>query len=204
MNQTSDAAVSKMSKIWHYIRFDFEVLWLIITRPQETLQYSRLSELFRGKKLFPHFVLPLSVIASIANIVGMPLGFQDTSFETEIIKSIFTFITYTLTYYVLKGFIHWFTAYGFNDKVHHWQTESLTAVILGVTFAVKMLMGLFPSLFFIQFFYVYTFYIVWQCSDTLVPINENQKNRYMVIVTLFSFAMPVAVNFLLRLLVPNI
>lgn len=200
MNKTK----STLSKSWQCLRFDFHLLWQIITQPQTTLQYPRLSEYFHTRRIFRHFILPLSIVSSFANLIGTLLTFDEINLESAIVNSIFSFISLILTFYLLYAVIGWLTRNAFNPAVHRWNIEAIVAAIMCVSFTIKIILGLFPSMFFMQFFYIYTFYIVWVASDSIIPINEQQKNRYMIIITFLSIIAPWLVGRLMRLMVPNI
>lgn len=204
MNRTTEFTGNVMTQTWRTVRFVILLLWTILTRPQEALQFPRFSEYFHSKNIFRHYVLPLSAIASIANIVGLIVPMGDTSLQSAVINSIFTFITYILSFYLLYIIVLWFTRKWYNHTIHRWNIEALVAAILSVSFAIKILLGLFPSMFFLQFFFIYTFYIVWVATDSLVPVPEQQKNRYLIIVSFISFVTPWAVNKIMHFMVPNI
>lgn len=204
MNNNSATSRNIASTIWQLIRFDFQLLWLILTRPQITLQYPRLSEYFHRYRIFRNFILPMSIITALVNLIGAFFSIGKINIEGAVINSVFIFISFILTFYALYIIIKWIATNAFNPDTPRWNIEATVAATMSVAFAVKIILSIVPDMFFVQFFYVYTFYIVWVTSDSLIPIPEQQKNRFMIIITLICLITPWIIDRLMRLMVPNI
>lgn len=192
------------TRLWHTLRFDLTLLWHILSRPLITLQLPRLSEYFSTRRILRHYIIPLSILTAIAHLAGSLLTLSDTDPQTIVVSSLFTLITLIATFFVLYSLIGWITRTAFIHDIPRWNIEALTAAVMSIMFAIRITLGLLPSMFFVQFFYIYTFYIVWVATDTIIPIPESRKNRYMVIITLITITAPWLVNRLLHIMVPNI
>lgn len=203
MNQVTSKAKTLSSKLSGLLRFDFQLIWNVIVRPSQTLQYARFSEYFHSRHIVRHFVLPMSLLTSAVYFIGAFLTFGKVNIESVVLNSLFTFIVMMMTFYAIGAFVGWYSRRYVAD-LPKWNAEALAAADMAVIFAVNILYGLFPSMFFIRFFYAYILYVVWAASDTIVPIPERNKNRYMIIVTAASILVPIVLYRLLSLLAPNI
>lgn len=203
MNQVTSKAKTLSSKLSGLLRFDFQLIWNVIVRPSQTLQYARFSEYFHSRHIVRHFVLPMSLLTSAVYFIGAFLTFGKVNIESVVLNSLFTFIVMMMTFYAIGAFVGWYSRRYVAD-LPKWNAEALAAADMAVIFAVNILYGLFPSMFFIRFFYAYILYVVWAASDTIVPIPERNKNRYMIIVTATSILVPIVLYRLLSLLAPNI
>lgn len=185
------------------LRFDITLVWNIIVRPSQTLQYARFSEYFHSHRIAGYFIVPMSLLTAGVCFVGALFSLKSVNIENAVLNSIFTFIVMLMTYYFLCFFVGWFSR-RYVSGVPKWNVEALAAADMAVIFAVNILLGIFPSLFFIRFFYAYILYVVWAASDDIIPVSEQNKNRYMVIVTAASVLIPVVIYKFLGLLAPNV
>lgn len=146
----------------------------------------------------------MSIITALVNLIGAFFSIGKINIEGAVINSVFIFISFILTFYALYIIIKWIATNAFNPDTPRWNIEATVAATMSVAFAVKIILSIVPDMFFVQFFYVYTFYIVWVTSDSLIPIPEQQKNRFMIIITLICLITPWIIDRLMRLMVPNI
>lgn len=204
MNIDKDKTWWLFTKHAQQLRFAFQLLFAILVHPDITLQEARLSEYFRNKRVFNDYILPLSVVMAIFTFVGRFLTFDDVNIESVVLASLFAFMIMCVSYYLIEGFIRWFTNQAYNIYPHKWNIRAVTLAVMSVFFAVKYILAVFSELFFVQFFYLYTFYIVWVTTETIIQIPERAKNHYMVLVSLISFAIFSLIHLLPKIMVPNL
>ena len=62
-----------------------------------------------------------------------------------------------------------------------------------------------PNMFFVNFFYIYVFYLVWVMSEGVVDVPEEQRNKYMVVISFLVIVVPMfIVAILKKIVVPNL
>ena len=77
--------------------------------------------------------------------------------------------------------------------------------LMSVSFVVKLLLSLMPNMFFVNFFYIYVFYLVWVMSEGVVDVPEEQRNKYMVVISFLVIVVPMfIVAILKKIVVPNL
>lgn len=187
-----------------FCRLDFKFIFSVFSSPAKSLGAEYLGSLFAGRKPFKVFVLPMAFVAFIATILGLLFSFSDNSVDIMVLKALFRFFILLLSYYLICICIKWITQRWFDISLSMHDMELFVVSLMTVTFTVQILTSLFPMLFFFNFVYIYIAYLVWLLMDTLVPIQENSKNRYIVIVTLCVIGMPLLVEKVLLLLIPNV
>ena len=80
----------------------------------------------------------------------------------------------------------------------------MVASLMSVTFIVNFFTALMPNMFFLKLFYLYMFYLVWVMSEGIVDVTEDNRNKYMVFITLIVIAIPIIIMVLLKKMVPNL
>lgn len=189
---------------WRFTLADFRFIFSIFSSPGKTLRAENLTERFAGQQPLRVFVLPMAFVAMLATILGLLFSLSKVSVDVIALKAIFRFAILVLSYYILCGSIRLITQRWFGISLTCNELELFVVSVMSVTFSVQILLGLFPMLFFFNFVYIYISYLVWLLINSLIPIRENSKNRYIVIVTLLVIFLPLLIEKLLLLLIPNV
>lgn len=184
--------------------FAFSFLWNVLAKPTETLQYASLRDRFDGRSVVHCFVLPMAVMTAVFGFIGSLFEHGMIGLEKAVVKTIFIFISSVMNFYIQFFLLRLLSERFFVSGVPNRNFSVATASLLTVVFAVDMITGLVPDMFFFKFFYLYVIYIAWQLSESVVPVEESRRNKFMVVVTVFIILISYALPKLLRIMIPNI
>lgn len=183
-------------------KFALQLVWNICSKPDATLRYEALLNMFYGKNVFKHFVMPLVEVLLLVVFIGA-LFASGFNIATSCVRTIFDCLSFVASYGVLFGLVRWITL-RFVDTIADRNVSMMVGVLMSVIFVVDFLQAIFPNLFFISFFYVYVFYLVWVMSEGVVDVSEEDRNKYMCFVSIVVFVVPFVIGKLLNLMVPNL
>ncbi len=184
-------------------KFVLQLVWNIISKPDATLSYDALLNTFYGKNVFKNFVIPLAEILCVVVFISS-LFHSEINVAEAIVKSIFNCLSFVVGYGVLFLLVRWITLRYFVDSLSDRNVYLLVGMLMSIVFLVNLFSSLFPNLFFINFLYVYLFYLVWVMSEGVIDIVEEMRNKYMSIVSILVFIIPFIINVLLKQMVPNL
>lgn len=186
-------------------RYKFVLLhvWNICSKPDATLSYEALMSKFYNKKVLNHFIMPLAELLFIFAFVGTLIS-SDLNFASAIVKSIFSYFTFVVSYGALFFVIRWITLKFFSSETNERNLTLMVSSLMSVNFVVLSFQSLMPNLFFVSLFYIYLFYLVWLMSEGIIDIAEGQRNKYMALISIVVFIIPFIVGKLLILMIPNL
>lgn len=192
-----------LNKILDRYKFVFSQVWNICSKPDATLSYESLLNTFYGKKMLQHFILPLAEILFVATFVGT-IFLSDFNVAVTLVKAIFGFLTFVVSYGLSLLLVRLLTQRFFVSDVNHRNIDFMVSSLMSIVFVVKFFGVLMPDLFFVTFFYLYTFYLVWVMSEGVIDISEDKRNKYMIFVSFIVVFLPAVVGKLLNVLIPNL
>jgi hypothetical protein len=71
-------------------------------------------------------------------------------------------------------------------------------------YCLTILLSLLPEFFFLRFLLLYTFYIVWEGAIPFMEVKESEQLKFVSISTLIIIVMPIAIEFIIGLLMPGL
>ena len=184
-------------------KFVLQLVWNIISKPDATLSYDALLNTFYRKNVFKNFVIPLAEILCVVVFISS-LFHSEINVAEAIVKSIFNCLSFVVGYGVLFLLVRWITLRYFVDSLSDRNVYLLVGMLMSIVFLVNLFSSLFPNLFFINFLYVYLFYLVCVMSEGVIDIVEEMRNKYMSVVSILVFIIPFIINVLLKQMVPNL
>ena len=127
------------------------------------------------------FVLPMAGLCALSAFLGML--FQSLGFEKALVSVIIslgkTFGGVYFTFFVLQE-----TAKYFGLKRNKLAFMQMAGYSFALIFVVDIIANLIPELFFLPFLELYVFYIIWEASDVIVKIDEKERVKYVISVSL--------------------
>ena len=184
-------------------KFVLQLVWNILSKPDETLRYEALLNKFYGKSVFKHFVMPLAEVLFVVVFIAALLSFE-MNFVTIFVKSFFFVLSFVVAYGALFFLVRWVTLRFFVDSISDRNIAMFVGGLISLVFSVNLLQSIFPNLFFVSFLYVYVFYLVWVMSEGVIDISEEMRNKYMCFISLLVFLTPFVIEKLLMQMVPNL
>ena len=171
-------------------KFPLKQVWNVCSKPDDTLRYEALLNTFYGKNILRQYVMPLAEVLFVAGFIRFFL-FGNQGVATAVVKSIFDYFSFVVSF--------------FNLQCVDRNVSIMVVSLMSVSFVVKLLLSLMPNMFFVNFFYVYIFYLVWAMSEGVVDVPEEQRNKYMVAISVLVIVVPMVIMMLLKkVVVPNL
>ena len=78
-------------------KFALQLVWNILSKPDETLRYEALLNKFYGKNVFKHFVMPLAEVLFVVVFIASLFSFE-MNFVTIFVKSFFNVLSFVVAY----------------------------------------------------------------------------------------------------------
>lgn len=164
----------------------------------ETIKSEDVSE----SNAFRSFVMPWTILVSIIVLVFSGGYASDKVFETAFIMAFVTaisligafYFTRTLTFYYFKKYL--------PDYYSESQISEIIAHSFAVIFILKIITAVIPSLFFLLILNVYTVYIVWEGCRVFFEMNEDERGKSMLLISLCIIFMPSIISRVILMMLP--
>ena len=134
-------------------KFALQLVWNILSKPDETLRYEALLNKFYGKNVFKHFVMPLAEVLFVVVFIASLFSFE-MNFVTIFVKSFFNVLSFVVAYGTLFFLVRWITLRFFVDSINDRNVAMFVGGLISLVFSVNLLQSIFPNLFFVSFLYV--------------------------------------------------
>ena len=179
-------------------------VWNVCSKPDNTLRYEALLNAFYGKNILRQYVLPLAEVLFVAGFIRF-FVFGNQDIATAVVKSIFDYLSFVVSYGVLFYLVRWVSVRFFDLQFEERNVSMMVMSLMSVSFVVKLFLSLMPNMFFVNFFYVYILYLVWVMTEGVIDVPEDKRNKYMVVISFLVIVVPMLIIVLLkRMVVPNL
>lgn len=82
------------------------------------------------------------------------------------------------------------------------KAEKMVAYSFTVIYVLKVVAAVIPSLFFLQILDVYTVYIVWEGCRVIFNIDEDERGKIMLFISLSIIFTPMFIKRVILLMLP--
>ncbi|MDH6313593.1 heme/copper-type cytochrome/quinol oxidase subunit 4 [Parabacteroides sp. PFB2-10] len=179
--------------------------WVVSLAWQPRKAWEELANKEEGKEDFlGRFVYPLMGLLTVAAFLGILVTRKEFDVEVALKASIRTLVAffggYHLTVYLLNEIgSGWFKR---EKDLKRWQY--FVGYSSSFLFALTALLMLVPEFFFLKIFVLYTFYIVWEGAPAYMQVEENEKVKFVAVVTGMILLVPNVIEIILKLLMPGL
>ena len=179
-------------------------VWNVCSKPDNTLRYEALLNAFYGRNILRQCILPLAEVLFVAGFIRF-FVFGNQDIATAVVKSIFDYLSFVVSYGVLFYLVRWVSVRFFDLQFEERNVSMMVVSLMSVSFVVKLFLSLMPNMFFVNFFYVYILYLVWVMTEGVIDVPEDKRNKYMVVISFLVIVVPMLIIVLLkRMVVPNL
>lgn len=192
-----------MNKFIERYKFPLLHVWNICSKPNMTLRYEALLNVFHSKTVLKQYIMPLAEILMMMCFVSK-LIFADMNFALAVVMSIFYYFSFVISFVLLFYVLKWFLLRYYVNEIENRNVSFLVSSLMSLTFAIEVSLLMMPNMFFLRMFYLYMFYLVWVMSEGVVDVDEGRRNVYMVFVSFFVIIVPMVIMVLLKKMVPNL
>nr|WP_319499403.1 Yip1 family protein [uncultured Draconibacterium sp.] len=139
-----------------------------------------------SKKLWLTYLLPLALTGAFAVFIGEFFKRTDFFIQFPLIKAAREVMLFVLQYFIsvffTKELMKTFGAEKNIDLARILVVYSMTPMLL-----VSVITGLFPFLYVVDIFGIYSFYLFWIGAKELLTFPENKKQSYIIITIVVNF-----------------
>ena len=180
----------------------FKHTWGLMMSTASTWDANR-TELKSENSTFKSFVLPWTIIISLVVAVFSALYSTQKVTETGFIMGFVTAIAIIGSYYISRSLAFSFFRKNHSDLFSKSDISKIVAHSFTVVYLTKIVASIIPSLFFLQILNVYTVYIVWEGCRVFFNINEDERGKSMLLISLCVIFMPSIISRVILLMLPG-
>lgn len=180
----------------------FKHTWGLMMSTASTWDAIR-TELKSENSTFKSFVLPWTIIISLVVAVFSALYSTQKVIETGFIMGFVTAIAIIGSYYISRSLAFSFFRKNHSDLFSKSDISKIVAHSFTVVYLTKIVASIIPSLFFLQILNVYTVYIVWEGCRVFFNINEDERGKSMLLISLCVIFMPSIISRVILLMLPG-
>lgn len=168
----------------------------------------RLNEYFGREKygevnVVTFFLLPIATLVAVISFLSTLIYAEELRFDIAVLSSLFYVINCFVAFLVYQKCSEIYVGRYVADVEKGDLNLMLFMLFFSVMFADAMLL-IFPSMFFLSMFKLYTIYQAWHIADTQFDIEDGGKMRFAFGVPIIMLAVMKGVAVLMRVLFPNI
>lgn len=191
-------------KIKNRYRNVFLLFLDLINKPQKVLQPQYFESKFSKGSLMQSIIFPLSLLSACVSFVTYFIYSENAVIQDGVLIAMFNFLKLYVTAYLAVFVLAVILKAFFNRTISKSKSEMVVCSMMMVNFAVNILESFMPFLFFIKFIFIYQLYISWVAAGTIIEVDEDKHNVFMVLFTVVMFVLPLLIAALFGLLVPNL
>ena len=179
----------------------FDILVLLVMRPRvawHKINKAAISE----ADLRRDYLFPIWGLISLASLLGaFSHGDLQYAIKLSAISFVSCFLSYLLASFALNEVVGYFDLVKDKDR---------TRIFVGYASCIVYLLHfinelqIFSQFFFLGIFQLYTAYVVWDAVGNYYKVNENKRLWFVGVFTIVLLCAPMAVRWLLGLLMPGI
>ncbi|MBN2765744.1 MAG: DUF1282 family protein [Paludibacteraceae bacterium] len=154
-------------------------------------------------RAFTSFVLPWTVLLSVILSVFSSLYTKEKVIETAIVMLVVTAISYIASFFLSRSLAISFFRKNHSDIFSKTDISKIIAYSFSVIYITKIITTIIPDLFFLQILNVYTVYIVWEACHVFFNLNEDERGKSMLLISLCVIFMPSLIRSVIMFMLPG-
>ena len=151
---------------------------------------------------FKQFVFPWVLFCTIIVFVFGALYADEKSFETGFIYALINIISLISAFFVTKSITNSYFKKNHGISYSKINIEKIIAYSFTVVYVIKLVTSIIPSLFFLQILNIYTAYIVWEGCRVIFDLNEDQRGKLMLLISISIIFTPTIFSKVMHLMLP--
>ena len=144
----------------------------------------------------------ITVCATVVFLTNL-LFVSERKVEIAFLKSLVAGLSLLTGYFVANKACFWALTKRIGNKSKE-ACELVVAYSFTTIFALKIIMALFPNLFFLQILVVHCAFLLWEGSRAVLNFDETERENTILIFSLILILSPIIINMLLNFMLPNV
>ena len=151
---------------------------------------------------FKQFVFPWILFCTVVVFVFGALYANDKNVETGFIYALINIISLMSAFFFTKSIANSYFKKNHEISFSKTNIEKIIAYSFTVVYVIKLVTSIIPSLFFLQILNIYTAYIVWEGCRVIFDLNEDQRGKLMLIISISIIFTPTIFSKVMHLMLP--
>lgn len=186
-----------LTTCWLFVRRNVMLAVQMLVKPNSA--WSVASTIDKG--VIARFVCFFAILCAVVKLFGFWL-LDGSTFPIAVLAACFRALSLWAAWWLSLRWLPQLMAFFFKIEMPARETALLTAFGLTPVFAVYLVLA-FTSASFLYFLAFYNYIIVYDGFGALFRFDEKQRSRLSLAVAAWLFLLPLAIEKLLCLLVPN-
>src|SRR5665647_1415191 len=154
-------------------------------------------------ELRKQFVFPWIALCVLIVFIFKSLYTSEKSIEVGIINAIITALSLIGGYFLSNAICFWYLRKHQPDTYSAIDCEKIVSFSFTTIFALKIIITIFPGLFFLQILNIYTAYLVWEGCRAVLKLNEDERGNIVSVFTLAIIFLPILIGQIIHFMLPN-
>lgn len=175
--------------------------WGLMTKTSLTWEqiFHTTTEQSAFKRFFLFFLSLTVVLVFVFKIV-----YDEATVQNAVLFSVVTALAYLGAYFLTIYFAMRYFKRKQVELISFGTIEKIVAYSFVIVFAIKQIVTIIPSLFFLQILNIYTFYIIWEGCKIGFNFDEDQTGKLMLLIGFSIILFPAIISKVLFLMLPSL
>ncbi|GHT70779.1 membrane protein [Bacteroidia bacterium] len=182
----------------------FELLVGLITQPAKAWSNLSGKQETNNEEFYKSYLYPLFGIVALLSFVGVFLTHKNFDVQLALKNCIGFVITAFVGFYLASYFLSKVMGKVFNRPGEIKLCQRFVGYSSSFTYVLFMVLSLFPELFFLKIFLLYTIYIIWEGAIPYMVIEENIQMKFTVLAGIIILLTPFIIEMVMFMLMPGL
>jgi cation transport ATPase len=153
---------------------------------------------------YKSYLYPLFGMVALLSFVGVFLTEKNFDVQIALRNCIRFLITSFAGFYLASYFLSKVMSKVFNRPGEMRLCQRFVGYSSSLTYVLFMVLSLFPELFFLRIFLLYTIYIVWEGAIPYMAVEENNQMKFTVQAGVIVLLTPFVIEMIMFMLMPGL
>ena len=182
----------------------FILLFRLITDPISSWEKLSEKQETDNENFYKSYLFPIFGIIALFSFVGILLTTKTFDVQLALKTVIKQLIVYGGGFYLASQFLFGYIFPRFELEKDKLISERFVGYSSSVVYVVAMLHALFPNLFLLEIFTLYTIYIIWIGASRFLGIKENQWIKFTIFASVLIMLIPFLLYWIVSLVMPGL
>ncbi len=176
----------------------------LIFKPAEAWKSMNKMRTANDEIFLSRYVYPLTGIITLTAFLGILFTRKEFDLQIALKSAILALLSVLGGFFLASYFVNEIWRKLFNRKSNMKLCMRFVGYSSSLMFALNILLNLFPEFFFLRFLVLYTIYIIWEGAVPYMNVEDSEQLKFVSSSTIIIIVTPLALEFILRLLMPGL
>jgi cation transport ATPase len=182
----------------------FDLLVRLISQPAKAWSILSDKQEANNENFYKSYLYPLFGIVALLSFVGVFLTHKNFDVQLALKNCIGFVIIAFVGFYLASYFLSEIMGKIFNRPGEMKRCQRFVGYSSSLTYVLFMVLSLFPELFFLKIFLLYTIYIIWEGAIPYMDMEENAQLKFTVLAGIIILLTPFIIEMIIFMLMPGL